>query len=907
MAHIPLFGLGPHSRNLLFGSPAFDLFIQETVSTLMAGGCLCVPSSEDHMGDMTSFIQSMDVNFACFTSSFARQIHPDDVPSLQSLALVGEPLAKDQQEAWADKLCLMNAYGPAECSVVSTIKKNLTRSTDTKNIGKVIVGSAWIVDPYDHNRQVPIGAAGELLIEGPLLGRGYLDDPEKTAASFIGDPIWAVAPEGKTRRFYKTGDVVRYDIDDGSLIFEGRKDTQLKIRGQRVEIGEIEYHLGKLFPKALGVAVDFSKQEAVSQLIALIFCDRTRNATLEPQTMLQSLTELNISSVSDIKAHLNSLLPKHMVPNRYRLAQKMPLLPSGKLDRKQLAKQTRESDESHVELHEIDLILPYIDKGDHVGQRLSEMLARISSGKDKSVVTRLSQLDLNLSALNLDSIQLISFLASIRKEFNINLSIAVLYDDSLNISALSQIISDRKAGMSANDDNAKVDLPRQIQASYEALLAVPEPNQQLEPTSRRATAGGIVFLTGATGYLGTEILRQLLNDVSIQKVIVHVRAQDATEALHRIEQAAVLAKWWTPTYIPRIVCWPGDLAEPRLGLSRCHWSILEGDSTSEERISAVIHNGAAVQWQAPYSALKAANVDSTVALLAAVRRWPFPGSFTYVSGGVEVHRAEELEVLASRMETNGNGYSQTKFVSEQIVSKVAESSRSSVEYSVVKPGLIIGTEDQGVANTDDFLWRLVQACISVGCYPVADGDTWLSVADVSEVAASIILPSSKAAEIGTRHFEMVNIESGVTVNDFWAIVTEELSSETTIKPAKGEEWVRAIKDLLTGAKFDHPYRPLEAMLQEESSYSLGSPNVTKAQSYTHVCRAIRENIQTLLDAGFFAVSSESHEKNQKSSREQSLDPTWQTTTFTRSGVHKKGRKMDGQAVRVLEDGIYSSS
>lgn len=884
MAHIPVYELGPQSRNLLFGSPSFDLYIQEIVSTLMAGGCLCVPSSEDHMGDIASVIQSMDVNIASFTSSFARQIHPEDVPSLQTLALVGETLAKDQQQAWADKLCLLNAYGPSECSVVSTIKKGLTKSTDPRNIGKVIVGSAWVVDPNCHDRQVPIGVAGELLIEGPLLGRGYLDDPEKTAASFIENPLWAMSPEGMSRRFYKTGDIVRYDVDDGSLIFEGRKDTQLKIRGQRVEVGEIEYHLGKLFPNASGVAVELLKHEDVPQLIAVIFCSEVWDATIQSQTLLQSLVISGISSVSDIKSHLKKTLPLHMVPSCYRLAQSMPLLPSGKLDRKEVTRRIRESVGSLIELSETDSSLPSIDNEDHIGLQLNEKLVKICAGKDDSVVARLSQLDLNLSVLNLDSIQLISLLAFIRKEFGVKIPIAVLYEDTLNISALSKIISDRMSETSAHDDNGKVDLQRQIEDSYAVLPTVPGTAQPPEPTLRKATGGSIVFLTGATGYLGSEILRQLLNDVSIQKVIVHVRAQHATRALDRIEQAALLAKWWSPIHIPRIVCWPGDLTKPRLGLSPHHWSILTGDCTPAERISTIIHNGAAVQWQAPYSALKAANVDSTVALLAAVRQWPFPASFVYVSGGVEVHRADELESLASRIETNANGYSQTKFVSEQLVSKVAQTDRSGVEYSVVKPGLIIGTEDEGVPNTDDFLWRLVQACSTVGGYPVADGDSWLAVADVKEVAASIIASSSRT-DSRNQGFRMVDIEAGVTVDDFWAIVTAELGSMMTIKPMKGEDWVLAIRALLEHAKDDHPYRPLEAMLQE-SSYSLGSPNVAKAQSHINVCRAIRKNIRTLLDLGFFAASGE---QEGKSHHENVLPSAWQTTTFSRSGVHKKSK------------------
>ncbi|KAL8784388.1 MAG: hypothetical protein Q9213_003988 [Squamulea squamosa] len=285
MANNPYYELGPGSRYLLFGSPAFDLYIHEIVSTLMAGGCICVPSEDDQMGDITGVIRSMDVNLASFTSSFARQIDPQNVPGLKILALVGEALAKDQQEAWADRVCLLNSYGLSECSVITNIHKGVTKSSDTANIGPIIAESGWIVDRNDHDRLLPLGAAGELLIEGPLLGRGYLNDPEKTAAAFIENPRWASRSAGRTRRFYKTGDVVRYGTD-GSMVIEGRKDTQIKIRGQRVEISEVEYQLGRLFPNVSGVAVVYSKREETSELIAMIACGGKWDAKAEPHGLL---------------------------------------------------------------------------------------------------------------------------------------------------------------------------------------------------------------------------------------------------------------------------------------------------------------------------------------------------------------------------------------------------------------------------------------------------------------------------------------------------------------------------------------------------------------------------------------------------------------------------------------------
>lgn len=101
----------------------------------------------------------------------------------------------------------------------------------------------WVIDPENHDRLLPIGAVGELAVEGPTLARGYLDDPTKTQAAVIKSPCW---PQGagpkRPRRIYKTGDLVR-QTSDGTFDFIGRKDLQVKVRGQRVEIGEVEHHM----------------------------------------------------------------------------------------------------------------------------------------------------------------------------------------------------------------------------------------------------------------------------------------------------------------------------------------------------------------------------------------------------------------------------------------------------------------------------------------------------------------------------------------------------------------------------------------------------------------------------------------------------------------------------------------
>ena len=269
-----------------FSSYSFDASIGIFFTTLSAGGCICVPSEDDRRNNLVQSIASLGANTVDMTPSVATLLSPELVPSLETLILGGEPLKVRDVSRWWGSVRVMSFYGPCECTPTSTINYNAQTPQDAIHLGKGAGLVTWIVDPEDHQSLVPLGDVGELLLEGPLVGLGYLHDSKRTAASFVEDPIWLLAGEagrlGRQGRLYKTGDLVRYH-DDGSLVFVSRRDTQIKIRGQRIELGEIENILRGHDGVDDAVAVLHKDQDIGSEWIT------TFVTVLDPEVAFQDL------------------------------------------------------------------------------------------------------------------------------------------------------------------------------------------------------------------------------------------------------------------------------------------------------------------------------------------------------------------------------------------------------------------------------------------------------------------------------------------------------------------------------------------------------------------------------------------------------------------------------------------
>ncbi|KAL6800822.1 hypothetical protein GGI42DRAFT_361069 [Trichoderma sp. SZMC 28013] len=353
-------GYDSSTRAYDFTGYAFDVAIGTAFMTLASGGCLCVPSDADRKNNLTSSVIATKANHLDLTPSVARTLQRERLVDLKVLILGGEAASHGDFQGWPKGVSILNLYGPCECTPTSTIRRCSRENTSPSNIGFGMGTVTWVTDPDNSQRLSPIGAIGELVLEGPLVGLGYLGELEKTESVFINDPAWllhgASGNLGRKGRLYKTGDLVRYS-SDGSLEFVGRKDTQVKIRGQRVELGEIETRLRNSVPNLKDVAVEvIARRDGApsDRLVAFISFDEQRDAREDGHAnglTENSKTSLNARLVNlpeQVEDVLSASLPGYMIPTAYFALDHIPTTHSGKTDRRLLRKMGSTLTATHI-------------------------------------------------------------------------------------------------------------------------------------------------------------------------------------------------------------------------------------------------------------------------------------------------------------------------------------------------------------------------------------------------------------------------------------------------------------------------------------------------------------------------------------------------------------------------------
>ncbi|HET7866620.1 MAG TPA: amino acid adenylation domain-containing protein, partial [Burkholderiaceae bacterium] len=317
------YGIRACDRVLHASSIGFDMAIEETLLALSAGAALAVlpTPSLPAIGEFTAFLHEQQVSLMVLPTAYwhewaaAVALGEAAVPACVRTVLVGgEQAAHERCVEWhahvGDRVRWVNTYGPTETTVIVTTGPFVARG-GAPDIGRPVDATRiYVLD--DRGQPVPVGVAGHLHIAGAQVARGYWRRPDLTAESFVPDPF-ATTPGA---RMYRSGDLARWNAD-GTLQFLGRRDQQVKLRGFRIEPGEIETALARV-PGVRDVAVLAREDEPGRQ------------------RLVAYLTGPRVPAPEALRSTLARVLPDHMVPAAYVRLESLPLTPNGKLDRQAL-------------------------------------------------------------------------------------------------------------------------------------------------------------------------------------------------------------------------------------------------------------------------------------------------------------------------------------------------------------------------------------------------------------------------------------------------------------------------------------------------------------------------------------------------------------------------------------------
>ncbi|EHK26839.1 putative non-ribosomal peptide synthetase [Trichoderma virens Gv29-8] len=315
------------SRWLQFAALHFDVSVLEQYWSWSVGITVVAAPRDLILDDLIASINNLEITHIDLTPSLARLTHPDEVPGLCKGVFItgGEQLKQEILDAWGPKAVIYNAYGPTEATIGVTMYQRVPINGRPSNIGKQFLNVGSYV--FRNGTEIPVlrGAVGELCVSGRLVGKGYLNREELTKERF---PTLSEFGE----KIYRTGDLVRI-LHDGCFDFLGRADDQVKLRGQRLEIGEINHVIRTGASEIKDVATIVIKHASSGKdvLVSFLVGQQRSKAVLAPL-----VDETNLGAKA--KEACRAKLPGYMIPTYFLVLPFIPLSPNNKVEAKELKK-----------------------------------------------------------------------------------------------------------------------------------------------------------------------------------------------------------------------------------------------------------------------------------------------------------------------------------------------------------------------------------------------------------------------------------------------------------------------------------------------------------------------------------------------------------------------------------------
>lgn len=703
---------------LQFSSIAFDAMIEEVFPTLLAGASLVLQdsSSSSNISEILEFVFRKEVTMLNFPSSYWKEfirfngLKGELSKSVRLVIIGGEAVYFEDLKIWQSSFpetpALVNTYGPTETTVVTTtyhVPKNLHKISCT--VGRPIPGSKiYIVDSC--NNIAPIGALGEIYIGGPGLAKGYLNmkNNDCFVELFSGKKSLGI--------FYKSGDFGRF-LHDGNIEFVGRFDEQVKIGGYRVNLNEIKLVIDSFSSDISDVKVINIKYEGVraNKIVAMI-----ESTSLKKQEVIFS--------------YLKTKLPYYMLPFII-ILDKFPKTVTGKTDIKGLEKIYFDKVEYEYN-HQLNAI------ENRVAKQWSEILKVPIKDKDKPFFE-----------YGGNSVDTIHMLNRINSEFDIKIPHKSFFSKKLSINNMANEISYVTGSHGVINSRYSVDGFERWRTDEASINLGSYKVDAVEPKNE---CGFSVIITGATGFLGIHILRELMENESISHVYCLVRGDLEKSCVDKVVKASADNFLDVDVHSKKVTVIRSDITKQRFGLSESLYFQLANSASS------IIHCAAAVNIQLDYESLKKSNVESVREII----------KFSHTGISKKIHHISSLAIFdcypsletvneeTSLDSVNGlqGGYAQSKWVAEKLL---VNSRIYGTDVKIYRCGRIWGNLKSGQMPKNDLIWKFITGCIDVGYAP--NIDISLDIVPACFISKSIVdLAFSKASSYRDYfHFANPNV------------------------------------------------------------------------------------------------------------------------------------------------------
>ncbi|MCJ1378412.1 large subunit of alpha-aminoadipate reductase [Xylographa soralifera] len=838
------FNLTEDDKFTMLSGIAHDPIQRDIFTPLFLGAQLLVPAREDIQHELLAEWMNREKATITHLTPAMGQILVGGAsavfPSLHHAFFVGDILIKrdcKRLQELAPNVNIVNMYGTTETQRAVSYFEIPSRNqepTYLDKIGDIIPAGRGmydvqllVVDRDDRSRLCGVGEVGEIYVRAGGLAEGYLgqdledltrskfvenwfvdtqkwiDEDQKTVAAQEHRQPWREFYKGPRDRLYRSGDLGRY-MPTGDVQCTGRIDSQIKIRGFRVELGEIDTLLSQHFLVRENCTLLRRDKDEEPTLVSYVVPEMQNwYQWLEQQRLKETSTDDSMvgmlrrfkALVEEARTYLRTKLPAYAIPTVFVPLRRMPLNPNGKIDKPALPFPDA------AELHAASLRRSSSSTSHVTRSETESLVAKIWANLIPHTIAKTIRPEDSFFDIGGHSILAQRVIMDVKQEWKgTDISMVTIIRHS-TLRAFSSEIDRALDPIGLRLDENQPDSGADQSDSYSAdalkleqRLLKHYPIAQLKRSKPKT-----VLLTGATGFLGAYILRDLLNyREPPNKVIVHVRSSNSLDVMHRIQRNCQAYGIWSDSWKSRIKCVTGDLQKPKLGLSSKDW-----DEVAVEA-DVIVHNGAQVHWVLPYEQLKASNVISTLdamELCASAKS----KAFTFVSstsvldtdyyvkmseGGTPIPEEDSLE--GSRKEL-GTGYGQSKWVSEYLV---REAGRRGLRGTIVRPGYVTGDSTTGgkksdnwplilrsmvhhgpvpslfrrmlictiVTNTDDFLVRMLKGCIQLQSAPtITNTINMVPVDHVARVVVSCAFnPPVKPLGVAqvTGHPRMTFIEFG---------------------------------------------------------------------------------------------------------------------------------------------------